>query len=312
MRNIEMTAAADDGLPLAGTLTLPEGTGPHPAVILLHGSGRLDRDGNTAKVRMELGPPLAAALAAEGIATFRYDRRGVAATPGDWTATGFADNQADAAATIRALAAHPEIRPDALGVVGHSEGAVHAMTLGSHPRVKAVVLLAGFAGRGDDALRWQGRQIAGGLPAPLRSLLRSVGNRHIARMKRTRTDVARVAGVRMNARWSREMFLHDSRPDLSAIRVPTLAITGAKDIQVDPADLDEMRRLVPGEIETHHLPDLTHLLRRDPGRPSLRTYRRLLRAPVDAELLAQVSGWLAPRLREAGPRLQAVEQTGTA
>ncbi|MEU7752332.1 hypothetical protein [Micromonospora sp. NPDC049171] len=79
-----MTAVADDGLPLVGTLTLPVGPGPHPAVLLLHGSGRLDRDSNTARLRMELGPPLAKSLANAGIATLRYDRRGVGATGGDW------------------------------------------------------------------------------------------------------------------------------------------------------------------------------------------------------------------------------------
>lgn len=58
-----MTVAADGGTPLAGTLTLPSGPGPHPAVLLLHGSGPLDRDGNTPKLVMDLGRPMADALA---------------------------------------------------------------------------------------------------------------------------------------------------------------------------------------------------------------------------------------------------------
>jgi uncharacterized protein len=301
MRDVDVTAAAEDGLPLVGTLTLPAGTGPHPAVLLLHGSGRLDRDANTARLQMGLGPPLAAALANEGIATLRYDRRGVGATSGDWRATGFADNRHDAAAVLRALAARPEIRAGAIGVVGHSEGAVHAMSLGAHPEVRAVVLLAGFARVGEDALRWQAGMIARDLPAPVRLLLpalRALAARQLARIKTTSTDVARVAGMPVNARWMRELLTHDPRPDLANIQVPVLAITGGKDIQVDPADLDEISRLVPGEVEVHRIPDLTHLLRRDPGRPSVRSYPRLLRQPVDADLLTQVAGWLAHRLQE--------------
>ncbi|NEE26403.1 alpha/beta hydrolase, partial [Streptomyces sp. SID7982] len=76
MRDIDMTVTADDGTPLAGTLTLPAGPGPHPAVVLLHGSGPLDREGNSPQLRMELARPVAGALAARGIATLRYDRRG--------------------------------------------------------------------------------------------------------------------------------------------------------------------------------------------------------------------------------------------
>jgi hypothetical protein len=301
MRDVDVTATADDGLPLLGTLTLPAVPGPRPAVLLLHGSGRLDRDANTSRLRMELGPPLAAALAKEGIATLRYDRRGVGATSGDWRATGFADNRHDAAAALRTLAGRPEIQADAIGLVGHSEGAVHAMSLGAHPQVRAVVLLAGFARLGEDALRWQAGMIARDLPAPLRPLLpalRTLAARQLARIKTTSTDVARIAGMPVNARWMREMLNHDTRPDLANIQVPVLAITGGKDIQVDPADLDEIRRLVPGAVEVHRIPDLTHLLRHDPGRPSIRSYPRLLRQPVDADLLTQVAGWLAYQLEE--------------
>lgn len=296
MRDVEITATADDGLPLAGTLTLPTGPSPHPAVLLLHGSGQVDRDSNARGLRVGLGPPLAAALAAKGIAALRYDRRGVGATPGDWRTTGFTDTTRDAAAALRALAGRPEVREDAVGVVGHSEGAVHAMSLGSDPLVRAVVLLAGYARRGEDALRWQARTLVGELPAPVRSLVRRLGNRHLARIKATTTDAGRVHGVPVNARWFREMLAHDPRAALAEIDAPVLAITGDKDVQVDPADLAEIRRLVPGDVEVHRIPDLTHLLRRAPGRPSVRSYPELLRRPVDAGLLAQVTDWLAHRL----------------
>ncbi len=290
MRDVDMTITTDDGALLAGTATLPAAPGPHPAVLLLHGSGRLDRDGNAGRLRMNLGPPLAAALAERGIATLRYDRRGVGASPGDWRKVGFADNRTDAAAALRALSALPDVGP--VGVIGHSEGAVHAMALA--PLAAAVVLLAGFARRGEDALSWQAKSIA---PAPLLPVLRAVAARQLPRIKAGSADVLRIAGMPLNARWMREMLDHDSRHDLATIRVPVLAITGDKDVQVDPSDLDQVRALVPGEVEVHRTPDLTHLLRRDPGPPSARFYPRQLRKPVDADLLAQVADWLSHRLR---------------
>ncbi|MFD6282065.1 alpha/beta hydrolase family protein, partial [Streptomyces sp. NPDC060209] len=153
MPNVDMTVTADDGTSLAGTLTLPAGPGPHPAVLLLHGSGPLDRDGNTPKLTMNLGRPVAETLAARGIATLRYDRRGAGANLGDWRAAGFTDNRRDAAAALLALAGRSDIRADAVGVVGHSEGSLHAMALAARTDIRAVVLLAGFAGLGEEAFR---------------------------------------------------------------------------------------------------------------------------------------------------------------
>lgn len=308
-----MTVTADDGTPLAGTLTVPDGPGPHPAVLLLHGSGPLDRDGDSRKLMLGLGRPMADALAAAGVATLRYDRRGAGATPGDWRAAGFTGNREDAAAALRALAARPDVRGDAVGVVGHSEGALHAMSLAARSEVRAVVLLAGFASRGEDAFRRQGRSVVRSMPLPVRLLgrpLGALGNLILARVRRSRTDVARVAGVPVNARWMREMLVHDSRDDLVAVDAPVLAVTGDKDIQVDPADLEEIAQLVPGGAEIHRIADLTHVLRRDPGRPTLGSYRRLLREPVDPELLALVASWVTRTLgavrREAPTRERSV------
>src|SRR5664279_6464331 len=57
--------SSDDGLVIAGTLTLPAGNGPHAAVVLLC-PGRLDREGDVGKARIGLGRALATALAARG------------------------------------------------------------------------------------------------------------------------------------------------------------------------------------------------------------------------------------------------------
>lgn len=299
-REIEMTATADDGVALAGTLTLPPGADPHPAVLCLPGSGKVDRESNAGAVRMTLGRPLAAALARHGIASLRYDRRGVGASPGDWRSAGFLDNRADAAAALRALRARPEIRPEATGVVGHSEGAVHAMWLGAHERPAAVVLLAGYARPGKEALLWQGAQLARTLPRPLRPLLpvlRHLAARQLSKLETSTTDVARAGGMRMNARWWREQLVHDSREDLARIAVPVLAITGDKDVQVDPGDLAVIERLVKGGADVRRVPDLTHVLRRDSGPASVLSYRRLLRRPVEDDVLTDVARWLTARLR---------------
>jgi pimeloyl-ACP methyl ester carboxylesterase len=158
---------------------------------------------------------------------------------------------------------------------------------------------------GADVLTWQAMQLGDDLPAPVRVLLRLLGTdlrrqqaRNAARIQASTTDIARVGGARLNARWHREYMAHDPRPDLAALRVPVLALTGTKDVQVPPEDLDVLAELVPG-AEVHRVPDLTHVLRRDAAPASLRRYRTLLREPVDAALLDRVATWTSAALARA-------------
>ncbi len=285
--------------PLAGTLTLPDAPTPVPAVLLAAGSGPLDRDSNHRRLRFDVTRALAQALAQGGLASLRYDKRGVGGSPGDWRAAGLYDNVDDLARARDALAARPEVDPDRIVLAGHSEGAILAAALaGRGAPVAGVVLLAMSATPGAELLRWQARQIAPTLPAPVRGLLRllrtdleaKVAANH-RKILATTTDVARIDGARTNARWHREFLRHDPRADLARLTVPVLAVTGAKDIQVPADDLAVLAATVPGPVEVRRVPDLTHTLRRQPGAASLRHYREELRRPVDPEVCASVVAW---------------------
>ncbi|MGY1601793.1 alpha/beta hydrolase family protein [Geodermatophilus sp. SYSU D00815] len=295
MRELPLTTPGG----LAGTLALPDGPGPVPAVLIASGSGPLDRDSNHRRARFDVARQLAHALAGGGLASLRYDKRGVGASPGDWRRAGLHDNVDDMGEALDALAARPEVDPARLLLAGHSEGALLAAALAARGApVAGVVLLSASATPGDALLRWQARQIAPTLPAPVRGLLRltrtdleaKVARNH-ERIRATTTDTARIGLARLNARWTREFLDHDPREDLRRIAAPVLAVTGAKDLQVDPGDLDTVASTVPGPVAVHRVPDLTHTLRRQPGAPSLGAYRRELRRPVDAEVLDLVVGW---------------------
>jgi pimeloyl-ACP methyl ester carboxylesterase len=296
VRELELTVPGP--VPLAGTLTLPDTSGPVPAVTLASGSGPLDRDSDHRRMRFGVGRQLAHALAAGGLASLRYDKRGVGGTPGDWRAAGLSDNVDDLRAAVRALAGRPEVDADRVVVAGHSEGAILAAAVAAGGGVAGGVLLSMSATPGDELLRWQARQIGPTLPAPVRGLLRlfrtdlekKVAANH-GKIRATTTDVARIGPARINARWTREFLDHDPREDLGRIAVPVLAVTGDKDLQVDPADLDVIAATVPGEVTVRRVPDLTHTLRRTAGPASLRHYRAELREPVDPELLELVVSW---------------------
>jgi pimeloyl-ACP methyl ester carboxylesterase len=101
---------------LAGTLLTPATAGPHPAVILLHGSGPQDRNGYLSILRHA-----ADHFARHGIAALIYDKRGVGASTGDWATAGFDDMAADAIAALQMLQTRKDIRPKQIGLWGSSQ-----------------------------------------------------------------------------------------------------------------------------------------------------------------------------------------------
>jgi pimeloyl-ACP methyl ester carboxylesterase len=284
---------------LAGTLTVPDGPGPHPGALLVPGSGPVDRDSNHAKLPIGVTRELAEALADSGFATFRYDKRGVGESPGDWLAAGLGDNIDDASAALTALRAQPEVDGDRVVAVGHSEGALIVAALAARQEVPAgVALISGSATPGAELLQWQARKVGPSLPVPVRVLLRLMGTNVLKqvtenhrKIRATTTDVARIGGRKINAKWTREFLAHDPATDLARITVPVLAVTGAKDLQVDPADLDRIARLVRRQVETHEVPDVNHILRTQPGTPTIRTYRKDATRPVDQRVLDLVTDW---------------------
>ena len=289
---------------LAGTLRLPEGDGPAPAVLLLPGSGPIDRDSNHRRARIDVTRQLADALAAHGFASLRYDKRGAGASPGDWRRAGLHDNIDDAHTALRFLRAQPGIDARAVFIAGHSEGAVIAAALAKRePKLAGLVLLSPSVRNGQDNLLWQVRTIAPTLPAPVRLLLRTfrvdlaakVARNH-DKLRASTGDVVRLGGARTNAKWFREYLDHDPGEDLAATTVPVLGITGSKDLQVDPADLQRLATVAGGPVDVHEIPDLTHVLRRQPGTPSLRSYKREIREPVDPEVIDIVVRWLGEHL----------------
>ena len=156
---------------LVGTFLTPDKLEPFTVALLISGSGPIDRNSNFKRMQIDVMRQVADHLEAAGIASFRYDKRGVGESDGDYRSSGFLDNVADANAALGTLRARPEIGQ--IFVVGHSEGALISTELaGSGADVDGVVLLAGTAKNGKEVLRWQARQLAVRMPRPVKWLLR--------------------------------------------------------------------------------------------------------------------------------------------
>lgn len=143
---------ADGSIHFGGTLTIPAGRKSYPAIVLISGTGKQDRDGTMA------GHPmfrvLADSLTRRGFAVLRTDDRGVGETNGkyeDATTKDFAD---DALAAVTFLKQRKGIRE--VGLLGHSEGGAAAIiAAGTSRDVAFVITLAGLAINGLDALKLQ-------------------------------------------------------------------------------------------------------------------------------------------------------------
>lgn len=289
------------GALLAGVVTGPDGHSSHAAGLLINGSGPIDRDSAMTGMALGLGPALAMALADHGCVLLRYDKRGVGASGGDYLSAGFHDECGDAAAALAALRAHPAVDPERVFIVGHSSGAVLAANLArAAPPPAGYVLLAGAAQSGERVMAWQSDRIAATLPRLLRPLAPALVRRQARGRDRIRGSTAdrhdRMPRSRLTDRWLREYMAHDPGPDLASIDRPVLAITGSKDIQVDPADVARIGRMVTGPFDGEVPTDLTHLLRRDPGPPGLWRYRAQLTKPIDSWLLERIVAWTRVRL----------------
>ena len=79
--------------------------------------------------------------------------------------------------------------------------------------------------------------------------------------------------------------------------MPVLAITGTKDIQVDPADVATMEQLVPTSFTGHLVDEVTHLLRAEHGTASVRTYKKQARQPLDRRVMELLAEWVTTHTR---------------
>ena len=292
---------------IEGTILSPNSDAKFPAVLLIPGSGQVDRDENHKKIRINAFREIAEFLVKYNIATLRYDKRGVGASGGNYWETGFHDNASDGLAAIDYLKTHGNIQPNRIFLLGHSEGALIATKLaGEIIDVAGIILLAGAAESGEEILKWQALQVAKGskginkwLIKLLRINVAKAQQKQLDKIKKSTKDYYRVQLIaKLNAKWFREFLAYKPARDLPKIKIPVLAITGSKDIQVDPEDLKQMAEIVQAPFESHIVSDMNHILRREDGEASIAHYKKLAKQPIDGRILQLILTWLQNNIQE--------------
>ena len=303
---------------LAGTLMLPDSEGRSPGVVLIPGSGPIDRNENSKKISINAFRDIANYLAGEGIASLRYDKRGMGESEGDFWRTGFYDNVSDARSALNFLKSQSSIQSEKVFLVGHSEGALISTRLaGMGVDMAGAILLAGAAQSGEEILLWQAKQIVKGMRGFNKWLIDllhvdplKVQLKQLEKIKISTKDWYRVKLIaKINAKWMRDFLSYNPAEDLPKIQVPVLAITGTKDIQVNPDDLNRMAELVTSDFEWHKLPNITHILRTELGQPTLSTYKEQTRHPVDKQILLILLDWLHRHSQQQDSALHTAKHT---
>ena len=329
-REEEMTVTSVEGVTLAGTLTVPDGDGPFPAVVLVSGSGPQNRDSEVFGHR--LFRVLSDHLARRGIAVLRYDDRGTAASTGDYGSATTADLALDAQAAAQVLALRPEA--SSVGLVGHSEGGIIGPMVASAGALDYVVLLAGPGVPGHAVLSYQlardvdevgaSAESVAAVRAGVAAFLTEVSTgddataaaRAAAALRRETADVppadrAALGLDRLNpdelarglARpWERFFIGYDPAPTLRALRVPVLAVFGARDQQVRasdnvPAAVDALAGAADGSAVVV-LPNRNHLFQ--PTETGSGAEYATIHTSYDAGVMDLVADWIlrqTPRAR---------------
>ncbi|MHB9029568.1 MAG: alpha/beta hydrolase family protein [Candidatus Latescibacterota bacterium] len=311
------------GVKLAGTLTLPQGKGPYPAVILLTGSGPQNRDEEVFSHRPFL--VLADHLTRRGIAVLRFDDRGVGGSTGDFSKATTGDFADDALAGLEFLKGRNEIDPKRIGLLGHSEGGMIGPIAATRtPDVAFLVMLAGPGQRFGDVVAFQILQAArnqGADEAQL-TLMRSwygrlygilaentdnafaekkIRDLHATLTPDEKTKLnwpdGRLKGDLPNQfrPWWRYAMQYDPRATLLKVKCPVLALNGEKDMQVPvkenlPAVEAALKAGGNTRSTVKALPGLNHLFQTcDTGAESEYIKIEETMSPL---ALQTVSGWI--------------------
>lgn len=280
---------------LSGTLTVPTTLpGPFPAVILISGSGPQDRD----ETLMEHKPfwVIADHFSRNGIATLRYDDRGVGKSTGNFSTANSKDFADDAEAALRFLQKQSKIDSEKIGFCGHSEGGLIApMIAARNSEVGFIILLAGPGVNGERIGRSQSELILKATGASEDEIARQVELQRIfVDLSKTRpklssddfksqakvaveehlteSEKARGAGEQMielaiaqlQNPWFEYFMVHDPAKELEQVSCPVLALNGEKDLQVDPKlnlPIIEaaLKKSACKDFQVVELPGLNHL-----------------------------------------------------
>jgi len=259
-----------NGFNLIGTISKPAAAAGTrlPALVLVGGSGPIDRDGTVAGI--PIYGQLAHALADAGFLVLRYDKRGIGQSGGRIETAGFAEYAEDLRAAVKFVADRKDVDSKRIAVIGHSEGgAIALIAAAKDKRIAALVLLAAAGVSGSELVLAQQKHLLD------RSSLSDADKQaRIDLQKQIHEAVITGKGVEAlpanvrrqidNAEFS-SALTHDPAKIIPKVRQPILIVQGGLDTQVDPSNADRLAALARARkgaapVEVVKIPGVNHLM----------------------------------------------------
>ena len=260
----------------AGTLVYPEGYKEGdkvPVLIMVTGSGAENRDEEVFDHKPFL--VIADYLARHGVASLRFDDRGVGKSTGSMEGATTKDFAEDALAGIEMLRGLKQFSK--VGVLGHSEGGSVAFMLGAKQKVDFIISMAGVGAKGDTALTAQANRTYELMGVPMQ-----------VNVAQYRAQVAQL-----NSPWLNYFLDYDPIPDIQGTRCPVLAINGDKDVQVvSSLNLKGIEKALPKNKKTlvKEYPGLNHLFQH--CTTGLPTEYAGIEETISEEVLGDIATWI--------------------
>jgi uncharacterized protein len=272
---------------LPGTLTIPVGDGPFPAVVLVHGSGPHDRDASIGASKPF--KDLAEGLSSRGIAVLRYDKRTFRYGP-QLPADVSIDDEVvlDAISAVKLLKSRREVDPRRVFVAGHSLGALLAPEIAVRSAPVAGVVLLAPPGRAPwDAVLDQLRYLETP-PAQLAEVERTV-----ALLKAGKLGDGTLLGA--PASYWLDWAARDGVAMARKLGRPILVLRGDRDYQVTAEDVATWRKGLQGvrQVELVNVPGANHLFIQGTGKPSPAEYE--FPGHVDVTVIDRLASFMSGR-----------------
>ena len=273
-----------EGNTLVGTLTIPKGEGPFPAMVLVSGSGQQDRDEELMNHRPFW--VIADYCALHGIAVLRYDDRGIGGSTGEVMNATSMDFSYDAEAAFDYLRNRKEINASKVGILGHSEGGViNFMVSARRPEVAFLISMAGPSVNGIEVLKEQQAailrasgmseeaiQFSGNANAQMFDIVEASNDREEADSLLRQLvkgwgyneELTEQTVGQMASPWMYYFLKYDPTEAIVKTNCPALLLNGSKDLQVIASqNLPAYEKIIAEYGKTNltlrELPDLNHL-----------------------------------------------------